>query len=113
MNCLKCGKEIKDNQVFCPHCLDIMNDYPVKPQSHIHLPNRAPTPVVKKSWFKRRSMSAEEQLQHAKKIVRSLLALVALLTLILVLLGATLAHYLLNQDVPNLGKNYTYEETVD
>lgn len=111
MNCLKCGKETKDDQVFCPHCLDIMKDYPVKPQSHIHLPNRAPTPVVKKSWFKRRSMSTEEQLQFAKKVMGSLLALVALLTLILVVLGATLAHSLLNRNDPNLGRNYTYEET--
>ncbi len=113
MTCLKCGKEIKDNQVFCPHCLDIMKDYPVKPDVHIHLPHRAPTPVARKSWFKRRSMSTEEQLQHAKKAVRSLTGLVALLTLILVLLGATLAHSLQNQDNPNLGKNYTYEKTGD
>lgn len=113
MNCLKCGKEIKDDQVFCPHCLDIMKAYPVKPQSHIHLPHRTPEPVVRKSRFKRRSMSTEEQLQHAKKAVRSLMGLVVLLTLILVLLGATLTHSLLNQDDSNLGKNYTYEKTGD
>lgn len=111
MNCLKCGKETKDNQVFCPHCLNVMKDYPVKSDAHVHLPTRAPKPAARKRRFKRRSMSTEEQLQHSRKVVRTLLGLVLLLSLIVTFLGATLAHSLQNQETSNLGKNYTYEET--
>ena len=41
MNCMKCGVEIPEQQVFCDHCLQIMEQYPVKPDAHIHLPKRA------------------------------------------------------------------------
>ena len=84
MNCLKCGKETKENQVFCPHCLDVMKDYPIKSDTPVHLPSRTPKPPSRRRKFKHRIMSAEEQLQHSKKAVRSLLALVLLLTLVVV-----------------------------
>ena len=90
-----------------------MDAYPVKPDAHVHLPNRIPKPVPKKPWFKRRSMNTDEQLQHLRKTVRSLVALVLFLTLILSFTCAALAHTLLNQENPNLGRNYTYESTGD
>lgn len=31
MNCLKCGREIEEGQVFCNDCLVQMAKYPVKP----------------------------------------------------------------------------------
>ena len=111
MNCLKCGKETKENQVFCPHCLDVMKDYPIKSDTPVHLPNRTPKPPSRRRKFRHRIMSTEEQLHHSRKAVRSLLALVLLLTLVVVFLGTTLAHSLRNQERSNLGKNYTYEET--
>ena len=40
MYCMKCGKEVKENQVFCDACLVIMEKYPVKPGTHIQLPHR-------------------------------------------------------------------------
>ena len=111
MNCLKCGKETKETQVFCPHCLEGMKAYPVKSDTHVHLPTRTPKPAVRRRRFKRRSISTEEQLQNSKKTIRTLLSLILLLSLIVAFLGATLAHALRNQETSNLGKNYTYEET--
>ena len=32
MNCLKCGREIEEGQVFCNDCLVQMAKYPVKPE---------------------------------------------------------------------------------
>ena len=111
MICLKCGKETKDNQVFCSHCLEVMKAYPVKSDAHVHLPTRTPKPADRKRRWKRRSMSMEEHLQYSRRVIRTLLGLVFLLTLIAVFLGATLAHSLQDQEPSNLGKNYTYEET--
>ena len=31
MSCMKCGKEVSEDQVFCPECLAEMERYPVKP----------------------------------------------------------------------------------
>ena len=113
MPCLKCGKETKDNQVFCAHCLSIMEAYPVKSDAHVHLPHRTTKPPVRRPWLKRRSMSADEQLQLAKKTVRLLTCLVVLLMLITIFIGAVLAHTLSTQNNHNLGRNYTYENTGD
>lgn len=38
MNCMKCGREIPVGQVFCDGCLKVMETYPVKPDTAIHLP---------------------------------------------------------------------------
>ena len=59
MACLKCGKKTKDEQSFCPRCLEVMENYPVKPDVHIQLPNR-PEVIVKKAPRKRRVLSYEE-----------------------------------------------------
>ena len=59
MACLKCGKKTKDEQSFCPRCLEVMEQYPVKKDVHIQLPNR-PEVTVKKNVRKRRVLSYEE-----------------------------------------------------
>ena len=61
MNCMKCGVEIPENQVFCDHCLAVMDDYPIKPDAHIHLPKReTPVEAPKRSNKKKRTLSPEE-----------------------------------------------------
>ena len=109
MNCLKCGKEIKDQNVFCPHCLDGMEQYPVKPDVHVQLPNRTEEPVQKKSWCNRKNRTVTEKLKHLRKVNRWLSAAVILLVLLLAITGAHLAHALLDQQQQSdIGKNYTY-----
>ena len=113
MSCLKCGKELKTEQAFCPHCLSVMEAYPVKPDIHVQLPIRTPKAAPKKAWIKRRIQNPEEQVHHLKKIVRILAAMVLFLTLILCFTCAMLSHTLLNEEAPKLGKNYTYDHTID
>lgn len=51
MNCMKCGREIEADQVFCTYCLIEMENHPVKPGTVILLPDqKASTPkkTVKK-----------------------------------------------------------------
>lgn len=113
MNCLKCGNETKDNQVFCSHCLNIMERYPVKPDVRVHLPSHTPKASPRKPWYKRRNIRPEDKLQQLKKTVRALAILAVILAISLFATGAALAHMILNQDDPNLGKNYTYESTIE
>ncbi len=113
MNCLKCGKKTKGNQVFCSDCLETMEAYPVKPDVHIQLPNRTRLPAVKKSWRKRKNLTKEEQLARLRIYVRRLVALVLLLTVLLCVTVAMLLHNVLKPDTPDLGKNYTVDSTMD
>ena len=47
MSCMKCGKEVSEDQVFCPECLAEMERYPVKPGTPVLLPHRSPiTPQI-------------------------------------------------------------------
>ena len=90
MHCLKCGKDTKNEQVFCPQCLAVMDTYPVKADVHIQLPNNANREGPKKAGKKRRPPSLDEQLATLRRRNRRLV--IALLVAML-LLGA--AGYLL------------------
>ena len=69
MNCLKCGREIEEGQVFCNDCLVQMAKYPVKPGTAVQLPSRGSAAVSKKVHSRRRTKAApEEQLKALKKL---------------------------------------------
>ena len=38
MHCMKCGREIKGDGVFCGECLTVMGRYPVKPDTALYIP---------------------------------------------------------------------------
>ena len=40
MNCMKCGREIGEGQAFCEECLEIMEQYPVRPGTYVRIPPR-------------------------------------------------------------------------
>ena len=112
MYCMKCGKETENEQVFCKQCLEVMDRYPIKPGTHVHLPHRNEVPVVKKQ-SRRRGLSAEEQIVHYKVLVRTL---VALLGAVSVVLGIFIGLYF-QQEAPAtdeeapIGQNYTVDPT--
>lgn len=84
MYCMKCGRELKDNQVFCPDCLAVMENYPVKPGTPIQLPNHTNDPVPVKTP-KKKQKKPEEQILHLRSTVRWLsLALIAALAAFLI-----------------------------
>ena len=70
MYCMKCGKEIPDKQVFCEGCLEVMAQFPVKPETRVMLPNRDTVTVTKKSPARKRTLSAEERLAKTKKVIQ-------------------------------------------
>lgn len=114
MNCMKCGREIEEGQVFCGNCLEVMEKYPVKPGIAIQLPHRKETPVTKKVHIKRRQPpTPEEQIQKLKKRVR---AFVILWIVTLALLAATIyptIQYFFGEDLLLPGQNYNTITTTE
>ena len=62
MSCMKCGKEVSEDQVFCPECLAEMDRYPVKPGTPVLLPHREPIAAQRKRRPLKRVRKPEEQL---------------------------------------------------
>ena len=84
MQCMKCGRKIKDNQVFCEECLGIMDTYPVKPGTPIQLPTPTKSSLPTK-LNRRKSLKPEEQIHRLKASVRRLSITLALALLALIL----------------------------
>ena len=109
MNCMKCGRETKDDQVFCQDCLRIMQRYPVQPGTVVFLPRRR-EPVLKKT-VKRHVVSAEEQIKMLQKHLTILWIVLAIcLAAIMLMINPTL-HYALDKHV-EIGQNYTTVTTT-
>lgn len=108
MNCMKCGREVEEGQVFCSTCLEVMEKYPVKPGIAILLPHRKDTPVQKKAYTKRRQPpTPEEQILRLKKRLNRMIIL-WLVTLFL--LAATIyptVEFFLGKTLQRPGQNYS------
>ena len=113
MFCLKCGKETKGEQVFCDSCLQVMDAYPVRSDTPIHLPNREAHPS-KKQVHRKKAIPLEEQIQQLKGTNRRLALTVLGLILALGICAGAFAYHLLNNasqpasNSSNNVKNYTY-----
>ena len=107
MNCLKCGREIDEGQVFCNDCLVQMAKYPVKPGTAVQLPSRGSAAAAKKVHARRRGKTAlEEQLKALKARVRVLSVLLAVCVVLLIVLSVfTLRYMSANRLLP--GQNYS------
>ena len=109
MNCMKCGRETENEQVFCQDCLQIMEKYPVRPGTVVLLPRRRET-IIKKT-VKRHVIPAEEQIKILKKRIMILwFTLVLCIALIMLMINPTL-HYALDKHVP-VGQNYSSVTTT-
>ena len=108
MNCVKCGRDIGEDQVFCGTCLEEMEQYPVKPGTAIHIPSRKEWEEVKKSSQKKRPIVPlpEQVLRLKKKVLRLRIAVIVLLLLcgsLCFLIGRTV----MELDIQRLlGQNY-------
>ena len=70
MYCMKCGKKVPEKHVFCEDCLAVMEQFPVKLETHVVLPIREEPDSVKKSPARKRVLSTEERLSQSKKIIQ-------------------------------------------
>ena len=113
MYCMKCGKEIGENHVFCDSCLEVMSQYPVRQGTAVLLPNAAIS-EEKKPAPKKRQLTPEEYLLRFRKATRWLS--VALVSALLVLgITVSLLVHTLNTPVAaanDIGKNYNTVNTL-
>ena len=70
MNCIKCGRDIGEDQVFCEICLTEMENYPVKPGTAIHIPARNEEEPKKAPVKRKPVLSPSEQVLLLKKKLR-------------------------------------------
>ncbi len=104
MACLKCGRDIQGDQVFCETCLEMMEWYPVKPGTAVQLPKRQETPARKA--VRRRSSSLEDQVKSLRRAVRILaVSLIIAIVLIAAMAIPTYEHLVENIVLP--GQNYS------
>ena len=93
MQCMKCGREAPDRQIFCDACLEIMDRYPVRPGTPVQILPRTP----RDKSAKKRELSPEEQLGRQKSINRRLRLLIWLLGIALACMLGILIYALLPQ----------------
>jgi hypothetical protein len=111
--CLKCGKKTEDRSVFCNECLAIMEQYPVKPGTVVHIPRRHTLPVsATKVDYEESRLS--EQVAQQRGLIRWLTSIIAGLSILLVITAVLLLHTLTpEQQVPAIGRNYTTNTVAD
>lgn len=84
-----------------------MADYPVKPDTKVHLPHRPQTAAPKKQ-SRKRQLQPEEQLALMHRMIRRLIAALVVVTVLFVLSAAGLAYTYKNSEAaPTIGRNYT------
>ena len=110
MLCMKCGREIEPEQVFCPECLAEMEKYPVKPGTVVQLPKHTPPSPVRKQITHRHTPqeNPEEQIKKLKRLVAALLcALILSMATIVGLLYLGADHYWDSVEEFLPGQNYS------
>lgn len=115
MNCMKCGVEIPENQVFCDHCLSVMEEYPIKRDIHIHLPKREDSQeTVRRSGKRKRAPTAEEQIAALRMKVLRLRLAAAILAFLFCVSSAFLGLKLYEEYIaPQTGRNYTIDTSMN
>ena len=113
MNCLKCGKEIEHDQVFCPECLAQMEQYPVKPGIVVQLPSQKPEknqPAARQTVRMDSAADLEKKLRRLRRGNRALGLLCVFLVLVTML--ATMVSFKLIGTVTHWGQNYSTETSA-
>ena len=106
MNCVKCGKDTTENNVFCPECLAQMADYPVKPGTPVQIPIH--NPVRRPSTRKFRAPEPEVVIRRQKKIIRLLAVGVTVLFIAWALTTAMVVRMLLEEEGTPIGQNFGF-----
>ena len=106
MNCMKCGRELETEQVFCNDCLLEMEKYPVSPNATVHLPLHRDQPF-RRTQPRRRTISPEEQIKTLKKRLWILGGILAVtLALLIAMVYPTVNYFLRNYHL-RPGQNYS------
>lgn len=108
--CIKCGREIAPNAVFCTECLEDMEKHPVAPGTPVVLHDK---PVfASRRAPNRKSRKPEDQVRSLKTTVAWLSAGVVLLAVVLTVVTCLwLSASNQTPDAPPPGENYQTSQT--
>ena len=112
VNCLKCGRMVPENQVFCDACREEMANYPVKPDTPVLLPIRSQPAAAKRPQKRRTPRKPEEQILRLKRAVRRLVAVICVLVLLMGIGSAAVLGYIKRRKAPAIGQNYSTVQTT-
>lgn len=107
MNCMKCGREIEEGQVFCIDCLKDMARYPIRPGTAVHLPKRPSYMSIRRAVPKRKAIPAEELVKKQRKLIRRMALALTILSLLAALLAYPATVHLLENSDSIIGQNYS------
>lgn len=105
MNCIKCGRETVDEDVFCQDCLLEMEKYPVQPGTVVLLPRRKDYSYTKKN-SKRHVPSVEEQIAILRKQVGLLIFFLLVAIACIAVMFKPTMHYVRDEHF-EIGQNYS------
>ena len=108
MNCMKCGREVEEGQVFCQECLAQMETEPIRISTPVHIP-RQPS---KGAAVHRPGFHPDEEIKRLERSNERLRIWVILLAMATLLLGMAVYHKEVAHVVEELGKNYSVIETI-
>ena len=106
MGCMKCGRDLEEGQIFCANCLEVMEKYPVKPGTPVHIPVRREDPPARRAP-RRRMLPPEEQIRKLRRRNRVLFTLTVLLLTATVLLGSVALQHFMEEKGYSPGQNYS------
>ena len=105
MNCMKCGREVTEDVVFCQDCLDEMAKYPVEPGTVVLLPRRKENSSLKRA-AKRHTPSPEEQIATLRRRNKTLFLILLACIVAIGLMFRPTMHYVMDEHIP-IGQNYS------
>ena len=92
MDCIKCGRQAKEGQVFCPDCLEVMRLYPVKKDAVVQIPNREAKHPERQAPM--RDSSSQETIRRQRTVIRVLSGVVIFLAILLLVTAGLLLYTL-------------------
>ena len=115
MGCMKCGRDVEEQEVFCPLCLAQMERYPVRPGTVVLLPRRRDHTAARKIYVHRKqAVAPEEQVKGLRRMVFWLTVVIMVLSLLLGVLVYPAVSYLADGENLLPGQNYsTMEESAE
>ena len=103
MQCLKCGRDTAEGQVFCAPCAKDMEKYPIRPGTPVAIPTRP-----KRAPRAAQQPKAEEQLARLRTRLCRIRICAGVLLLALIASLSVLGYTLWNQEEGfSIGQNYS------
>ena len=108
MYCMKCGREVEGEEVFCPECLEQMEREPIDMNASVKIPRQPP----KNTRSRRPMIHLEEEVKRLERANERMRIWVLLLAMSTILLAMAIYHKEVVQVVEDLGKNYSIAESI-